>query len=320
MAYCIAKSIEIQRSKALKEVFLEGRSIAQVARRFGRNRSTLYRWIKRWREINNYPDFRNYGRPNRVSGKKSRLESLKWRILTRSSAPKTHPNALDEKLVAYILKTKLELNRSNFIVWLTLQNENIEVSFSSVRRIVRRYKIQNVRLYGKKYWAKNNPKRPLANAPGELVEVDTVYLMNHFGGQNLYITNVIDVYTRMTHSRVDYAYSQTSTADTVLEAQELFGFKFKMVQCDNGREFGERFKLILDKHDIQIRHTRVRRPNDNAHIERFNRTMRDELIGSYTGRGLEEVSKSIREYLIYYNYARIHTTLRMTPIQMLQSC
>ena len=38
MAYCIAKSIEIQRSKALKEIFLEGRSIAQVARRFGRNR------------------------------------------------------------------------------------------------------------------------------------------------------------------------------------------------------------------------------------------------------------------------------------------
>ena len=35
---------------------------------------------------------------------------------------------------------------------------------------------------------------------------------------------------------------------------------------------------------------------------------------------LEEISKSIREYLIYYNYARIHTTLRMTPIQMLQSC
>lgn len=320
MAYCIAKSIEIQRSKALKEIFLEGRSVAQVARRFGRNRSTLYRWIKRWREINNYPDFRNYGRPNRVPGKKFRLESLKWRILTRSSAPRIHPNALDEKLVAYIVKTKLELKRSNFIVWLTLQNENVEVSFSSVRRIVRKYKLQNIRLYGKKYWAKNNPRRPLANAPGELVEVDTVFLMNHFGGQNLYITNVIDVYTRMSHSRVDYTYSQTSTAQTVLEAQKMFNFKFKMVQCDNGREFGERFKMLLDKNDIQIRHTRVRRPNDNAHIERFNRTMRDELIGPYTGRDLEEVSKSIREYLIYYNYARIHTALRMTPIQMLQSC
>ena len=87
MAYCIAKSIEIQRGKALKEIFLEGRSVAQVARRFGRNRSILYRWIKRWREINNYPDFRNYGRPNRAPGK------------------------------------KLELERSNFVVWLIFQKE-----------------------------------------------------------------------------------------------------------------------------------------------------------------------------------------------------
>ena len=237
-------------------------------------------------------------------------------MLTRSSALMIRPNALDKKLVAYIVKTKLVLKRSNFIVWLTLQNENIEVSFSSVRRIVRRYKIQNVRLYGKKYWAKNYSRRPLANTLGELVKVDTVYLMNHFGGQKLYIANVVDVYTRMVHSRVNYTYSQTSTAQTVLEAQKLFNFKFEMGQCDNGRELGERFKMILDKNSIQIRHTRVRRPNDNTHIERFNRTMRDELIGPYTGRGLEEVSKSIREYLIYYNYVRIHTTLRMTPIQM----
>ena len=48
--------------------------------------------------------------------------------------------------------------------------------------------------------------------------------------------------------------------------------------------------------------------------------MRGELIGLYTGRDLKEISKSIREYLIYYNYARIHTTLRMTPIWVLQRC
>ena len=117
MAYCIAKSIEIQRSKALKEIFLEGRSVAQVARRFGRNRSTLYRWIKRWREINNYPDFRNYGRPNRAPGKKFRLESLKWRILTRSSAPRIHSNALDKKLVAYVISSPFFLISFKILVF-----------------------------------------------------------------------------------------------------------------------------------------------------------------------------------------------------------
>lgn len=320
MAYCTDKSIEKQRAKALKEVFFERRSVAQVARRYGRERSTIYRWIKKWRELNNYPDLKNYGRPTVKSAKIFRLTGLRWVIPTQSSAPKTHPNALSDELVERIVTTKLELRRSNYIVWLTLQNEGIEVSFSSVRRIVRKRKIQRVRLYGKKYWAKNNPRRPPAEAPGDLVEVDTVFLMNHFGGRHLYITNIIDVYTRLTYSRVGYSYSQTSTANAVLAAQKEFGFKFKMVQCDNGREFGDRFKTILSKHEIPIRHTRVRKPNDNAHIERFNRTMRDELIGPYTARTLSEVSKSISQYLIYYNYARIHTTLSMTPMQMLQRC
>ena len=320
MAYCTDKAIERQRGKALKEIFYEHRSVSQVARRYGRNRSTIYRWLEKWRELNNYPDFNNYGRPRRLQGVTFRLSSLKWLVPTLSSAPKVHPNALDERLVARIIATKLELGRSNLVVWLALQNENTEVSFSSVRRIVRRYKLQRVRLYGKKYWAKNNPRRPAAESPGDLVEVDTVFLMNHFGGRDLYITNIIDVYTRLAHSYVDYSYSQTSTANAVLAAQKEFGFKFKIVQCDNGREFGERFKGILAKHNIPIRHTRVRKPNDNAHIERFNRTMRDESIGPYTARNLPEITKSIKEYLIYYNYVRIHTTLRMTPMQVLQRC
>ena len=320
MAYCTDKAVERQRGKALKEIFYEHRSVAQVARRYGRNRSTIYRWLEKWRELNNYPDFNNYGRPRRLQGATFRLSSLKWLVPTLSSAPKVHPNALDECLVAHVVATKLELGRSNLVVWLALQNENTEVSFSSVRRIVRRYKLQRVRLYGKKYWAKHNPRKPKAESPGDLVEVDTVFLMNHFGGRDLYITNIIDVHTRLAHSYVDYSYSQTSTANAVLAAQKEFGFKFKMVQCDNGREFGQRFKDILAKHHIPIRHTRVRKPNDNAHIERFNRTMRDESIGPYTARNLPEITKSIREYLIYYNYVRIHTTLRMTPMQVLQRC
>ncbi len=320
MTYCTDKAIERQRGKALKEIFYEHRSVAQVARRYGRNRSTIYRWKKKWLEINNYPDFTNYGRPSVKSSKIGRLNSLRWVIPTLSSAPRTHPNALAERTVRRVIESKLELRRSNFIVWLSLQNEGVELSFSSVRRIVKKYQLQRVRLYGKKYWAKKNPRRPAARHPGDLVEVDTVFLMNHFGGKHLYITNIIDVYSRLAYSAVNYSYSQTSTANAVLEAQKDFGFKFKMVQCDNGREFGERFKNILEGRGIPIRHTRVRKPNDNAHIERFNRTMRDESIGPYTARDLPEVAKSIKEYLIYYNYARIHTTLRMTPMQVLQRC
>ncbi|MBR2831202.1 IS481 family transposase [Candidatus Saccharibacteria bacterium] len=319
MSYCKGKSIEKQRGEAIKEVILGQRTVAQVARRYGRARSTIYRWLKKWQAQNSHIDFINHNRPNRKVGLISHTSGAKWNIPTFSSCPHTSPKSLDKDIVSKIISTKLEIRRSNYIVWLTLQNEGVCISFSSIRRVVARYHLQRVRLYGKKYWKKDNPKRPVPEHPGDLVEVDTVYLTNNFGGKDLFITNVIDVYSRATYSTVDYSYGQLSTAKAVLKAQEYMGIKFKLVQCDNGREFGGYFKQLIEKQGIAVRHTRVRKPNDNAHIERFNRTMRDELIGPYTGKCLHDVDKNIKDYLIYYNYVRIHTTLGMTPMQMLQS-
>lgn len=319
MSYIKGKSIEKQRGNAVKEVILEKRAVTQVARRYGHSRSTIYRWLKKWYEQNPHVDLINHNRPSRPVGLYSHTMHAKWSITTLNCRPKSSPRALSATIVSKIIDTKLEIRRSNYIVWLTLQNEGIEISFSSVRRVIAKHHLQRVRLYGKKYWKKNNPKRPRPKHPGDLVEVDTVYLTNNFGGRDLFITNIIDVYSRATYSVIDYRYGQLSTAKAVLEAQAYLGIKFNMVQCDNGREFGSHFKQIIEQHNIRVRHTRVRRPNDNAHIERFNRTMRDELIGPYTGKSLGEIADNIKGYLIYYNYARIHTTLGMTPMQVLQS-
>ena len=49
MAYYRGKDIEKSRGNAMQEVILEKRSIAQVARRFGKNGSTIYRWMKKWK-------------------------------------------------------------------------------------------------------------------------------------------------------------------------------------------------------------------------------------------------------------------------------
>ena len=47
MAYYRGKDIEKSRGNAIKELIIEKRSVAQVARRFGKNRSTIYRWLKK---------------------------------------------------------------------------------------------------------------------------------------------------------------------------------------------------------------------------------------------------------------------------------
>lgn len=49
MAYYRGKDIERSRGNAIQEVILEKRSVAQVTRRFGKNGSTIYRWMKKWK-------------------------------------------------------------------------------------------------------------------------------------------------------------------------------------------------------------------------------------------------------------------------------
>ena len=68
MAYYKGKDIEKSRGNAMKELILEKRSVAQVARRFGKNRSTIYRWKKKW-ENQQTVLLENVGRPSRPLGK-----------------------------------------------------------------------------------------------------------------------------------------------------------------------------------------------------------------------------------------------------------
>jgi hypothetical protein len=63
------------------------------------------------------------------------------------------------------------------------------------------------------------------------------------------------------------------------------------------------------------RHSRVRTPNDNAHLERFSRTIQDECIAKLP-RSFRVWQKEIPEYLYWYNERRPHLGLGLkTPIQ-----
>ena len=94
-----------------------------------------------------------------------------------------------------------------------------------------------------------------------------------------------------------------------------------MVQSDNGPEFGQFFEQRLGSKGITVRHSRLGRPNDNAHIERFNRTIQTECIGYYWNRSVPLPSQhaKLAAWLAYYNNERVHLGIQMrAPSQMLQ--
>jgi transposase InsO family protein len=126
----------------------------------------------------------------------------------------------------------------------------------------------------------------------------------------------------MAYARVYERIYQIPALETVLIAEQRFGFRFKVVQSDNGSEFGRTFKERLEASgDRQIRHSRPHRPNDNAHIERFNRTLREECIGHYmsSSKTVAQIQSKLDAYLDYYNNERVHLALQCDTPSMVAS-
>ena len=305
------------RGKAVYAVLAEHQAVSVVAARFGVHRTTIWRWIRRWKEINKHVSQIHYGRPNRVT----RFQPVyyRWIIPAYSSAPINHPGRIKEDVVRRILELRDRNKRCAEVIFSQLRQENIKISLSSVKRILDR----NERLNKWSKWKKKHPhvERPQAIAPGALVEVDTVHYVNQLSGERKYITTVIDLYSRMSFALCSSRILPGNSLRAVLRAQEKFGFKFSTVQSDNGCEFSNWFSERLKSKGIKHRHTRVRKPNDNAHIERFNRTLREECIGQHLGsrETCETINERLCKYLDYYNNERIHLGLQCrTPMQMLQ--
>lgn len=316
MAYYRGKDVEKSRGNAMQEVILEKRSIAQVARRFGKNRSTIYRWIKKWRMQQNVL-LENPGRPSRTLGRVFRWQSMKWNIPTLSSAPKTHPNALNADIISAILRIRQHRYECAEIIHYKLAKEGINISLSSIKRVIKRNE-----LWRKKRRYRWNEKRPLPTAPGELVQTDTVHYVNPLNHSKMYIYTVIDLYTRMAYAKISPNLSEKGAAETIFEAQKFMSFPFKMVQSDNGAEFQNHFQGRLNSKGIKTRHSRVRHPNDDAHIERFNRTLRKECIGQYNpNKNINFIDHKLNRFIRYYNYDRIHLGIGLkTPYEVLQRC
>ena len=249
-----------------------------------------------------------------------RLAACRWLIPTYSSRPQTSPHAVSARIVARVLELRTQLKRCAEVIWYHITHtDGICVSLSSVRRILRRHHyFDGAR---KKRVRPDNPRRPHVTKPGELVETDTIHYICPLTKTRRYVYTAIDLYTRMAYAEVHSRILPGLAALVALHASREFGFDLRMVQADNGPEFSRYFEQVLRSNGIPTRHTRLGRPNDNAHVERFNRTIQEESLGSSITHKTttKQIQRKLDEYLEYYNFKSIHLGLQMrTPAEMLQ--
>lgn len=272
-----------------------GQSIRSVARHYGVEPSTVSRWMQS------------------VPGDGSRLLYLP----TRSSRPKVSPRAVERNIVERIRQIRLEHNRCAEAIWYQLKREDIVVSLSTVKRTLERQGLLRTRSPWKKIH--QSGVRPVVSSPGTLVEIDSIHFWTKV--PRVYLSTMIDVYSRWAYAQQIVALRPGHSIQTVMTAQRLAPFQFACIQSDHGSEFGRYFTNTLLRHGMRHRQIRVRKPNDNAHIERFNRTLQDEC-GSELRKYITNpkwFTRTLHEYLEYYNTQRIHLGLDgQIPLEVLR--
>ena len=66
-------------------------------------------------------------------------------------------------------------------------------------------------------------------------------------------------------------------------------------------------------HGIEIRYIQPGKPNQNAFIERFNKSYRDEVLNAHLFSTLEQVREVTEEWIKTYNEYRPHDALGRVP-------
>jgi putative transposase len=316
MSYSSNPLLPKARAQAVRLVVEDQVPITVAARKSGIHRSTLWRWHKVWLELNQNVQLTNDNRPNRTTGSKFRLAACKWLIPTKSSRPHTCKHAVSEAVVDRIRYYRRRYGRCAAIVHAYCVREGTQVSLATVRRVLRRLGFVTRKRYARKY--RPPVERPQANKPGDLVQTDTVHLYDHATKQRTYLYTLVDVYSRWAYVEHHAHLSARLAAAVIRRGQAYAGFKFAMVQADNGPEYTSEFERILRANGTTVRHSRVRRPNDNAFVERFNRTIQEECTGSSSPIE-KELQGKVLAYLAYYNDERLHLGLQCrTPLEMLQ--
>ena len=276
--------------QARNDVFWGRLTITQASNKYGVHRTTIWRWIKKAKDL-------------KLNG-----NTFIW---TLPSIPKHHPNETRPEIVKGIIDLRLKIHRCAPIIQAYLKREGVNIGISTVGKILRKHKLTRKRKQLKDY--KPFP-RPISDSLGSFVEMDTIHIVRS-DYRRVYVYTVIDVYSRLAYAEYRKHISSSTSFEVVKNAQKYFGFKFKIVQTDNGAEFSPTFGYKLTQIGIKLRHSRIRKPNDNAHIERFNRTIQEEgLKGNLNNE--DELIKKVKRFNEYYNNKRLHLSLNcLTPIE-----
>jgi putative transposase len=210
-------------------------------------------------------------------------------------------------------------------VWALLRAEGLVVNRKRVERLWR--------LEGHKVPArrKSSGQKALGSAagsawalqaerPNDVWSYDFVAAMTE-DGRPLRILNVVDEFTRRCLGcHVDRSIGARDVAGVLAELFAQHG-RPRLLRSDNGREFvAQSLADWLKTEQVEQLFIAKGMPQQNAFVERFNGTMRDEVLNGESFRSVLEARVVLAQFVDQYNTLRPHRGLGMnTPAAFYES-
>jgi putative transposase len=138
-------------------------------------------------------------------------------------------------------------------------------------------------------------------------------------GRSYRLFNVIDDFNREGLCiEVDFSLPAPRVIRALEQAIEWRG-KPRAIRCDNGPEYlSHLLKGWAEEQAIELVYIQPGKPQQNAYVERYNRTVRYDWLGQYLFGTLEDVQDFATQWLWTYNHERPNMGLGgITPKQKL---
>ncbi len=274
---------------------------------FGISRRTLFRWAATLRNEAGKLEALNPGsRAPQRRRKREVPEPLTQRIIALRT---THPRLGKDKIHTLLCREGYRGSVSTMVRILA----DLKKRGAIPERVVLTLSGSTGRLIERRY----TPRRKLRRPHGyRVLEADTVVRFIH--GVKRYVLTGIDTQSRTAFAGAYTNHGSAAAADFLRKARVVLPGCPADVQTDNGSEFALHFHAAVEELGLHF-NTHPRSLKENAHVERFNRTLNEEFLLSHRDLLRDDVAafnRQLVDWLIWYNGERPHYALgQVAPLR-----
>lgn len=279
-----------------------GMTQEKAAKVLGKSKSTILRWRK--------DPIPKSTRPHNVRTKKDqkRYKMLKDQVYALRLLHKTWGRKKIHYEMTKVLRFKISVSMVGRMIQELIKCGQISSYFGRFTR-------ERRASHPPREHAIPRPKGLKASKPGEIVQIDTMYIPADNSRGYLFQVNATCCYSKWSCGMVFRSASAANATKLLKKLLKTAPFKIEAIQTDQGSEFRGKFERVCEANQLTFYVNHPHSPKQNAVVERLNRTVREDFysVKSYPSGNLAVLNRMVNKYFEFYNKRRPHQSLGNIP-------